>query len=103
MVLTEGHRLAHRSGDENPCARPSRLPMADPRSWCRIRILGPGGLELGTSVLEGPGDPDLAAVDRIARLALLARRDGGTLVLAEVCPELAELLELAGLGVEVER
>lgn len=77
--------------------------MPGPRPWCRMRILDPDGLEIGVRVLEGRGDPDLAAVDRIARLALLARRDGGTLVLAEVCPELAELLELAGLGVEVER
>ena len=77
--------------------------MPGPRPWCRLRILGPDGAVIGVRVLEGPGHPDLAALDRIARLALLARRDGGTLVLAEVCPELAELLELTGLGVEVER
>jgi hypothetical protein len=71
--------------------------------WCLIRILRPDDAELLRIVLDGPAAPGLAAVDRIARMALGARRDGLRLVLAEVSPELADLLELAGLGVEVQR
>jgi anti-anti-sigma regulatory factor len=40
---------------------------------------------------------DIAAVDWLARLALMARRQGGRIVLRDVPPELRELIDLAGL------
>ena len=58
--------------------------------WCRLSIVDDSGTV-----------PDMSIVDQIARLALTARRAGGQLVIESVCDELAELLELAGLGVEV--
>jgi hypothetical protein len=70
--------------------------------WCRVTILGADGAVLAACVLEGPGDPDLGAVDDVARLALQVARLGGGVALAEVSPAMRELLELAGLGVEVE-
>jgi len=53
--------------------------------------------------LTGENKPDLGAVDLIARMSLMARRAGATVRLCDACPELVELLELAGLPVEVER
>lgn len=58
--------------------------------WCRLSVVG-----------ESRTLPDMSVVDQIARLALTARRAGGQLVIESVCDELAELLDLAGLGVEV--
>jgi anti-anti-sigma regulatory factor len=40
---------------------------------------------------------DIAAVDWLARLALLTRRHDGRLVLRDVSAELRDLIELAGL------
>lgn len=57
---------------------------------------------VGGFVLEGPGDPDLAAVDDVARVALQAARLGGGITVRDVCPAMRALLELAALGVEVE-
>jgi len=70
--------------------------------WCRITIIGPDLTERAGGELEGVGAPDLRAVDDVARLALSARRLGGRVVLADVVPTLRGLLELAGLGVEME-
>lgn len=77
--------------------------MATAKPWCRVTIVGSDGAELVSFVLAGPGSPDLAAVDAVAHLALWARRPGGDIVLAEVSKAFAELLELVGLGVEVQR
>lgn len=77
--------------------------MDPTRPFCVLRIFGADGTEELSMPLWGAEAPDLATVDRIGRLALLARRDGGRLELDEVTPELAELLELAGLSVEVQR
>ena len=71
--------------------------------WCRVLILGADRTTLACHHLGGPGLPDLGAVDEIARLALLARRHGGRIVLSDVSPALRSLLELTGLRVEVER
>jgi hypothetical protein len=71
--------------------------------WCRVTVVGPDRAALASGVLEGTGIPDIGAVDDVARLALLAKRLGGALVLAEVVPGLQALLELTGLRVEVER
>jgi hypothetical protein len=43
----------------------------------------------------------MATVDVLARLQLLARRKGGTLVVEDLCGELADLLDLAGLRRQV--
>jgi hypothetical protein len=76
--------------------------MPGARLWCRMTVRRPDGSELFRGALDGWGAPDLATVDRIARLALHWRRAGSTLVLSEVSAELAELLDLAGLRVEME-
>jgi len=71
--------------------------------WCRVLILGADRTTLACHHLGGPGLPDLGAVDDLARLALLARRHGGRIVLSDVSPALRSLLELAGLaGLRVE-
>ena len=77
--------------------------MAAVQLWCRVTVVGPDGAELACCVMEGPGAPDLGAVDDVARLALIARRFGCGILLAEVSPSLRGLLELVGLRVEVER
>ena len=69
--------------------------------WGRVSVLGPDGVVLGTCVLRGRGHPDLKAVDDVAHLQLLATRLGGAIVLDAASPALRELLELAGLAVEV--
>jgi hypothetical protein len=65
-------------------------------------VVGPDGAELAHVVLEGPGAPDLAAVDDVARLTLAAGRLGGEITLLDLSPAMGALLELAGLGVEME-
>lgn len=55
------------------------------------------GAELLIIVMTGPGRPDLAAVDALARWQLAARRGGGSIELRGPCEELAGLLDLAGL------
>jgi hypothetical protein len=77
--------------------------MATVQRWCLIKVVGPDGVVLAARVLEGPGSPDLRAVDDLARLALLATRLGGGISVAEVSPAMQELIELTGLPVEVER
>jgi hypothetical protein len=77
--------------------------MATFERWCRVRLFGREGDLLGSCQLGGPSAPDLGAVDEVARLALLAARIGGRIELVDVTPALRELLELAGLGVEVGR
>jgi ABC-type transporter Mla MlaB component len=42
--------------------------------------------------------PDAGAIDGLARLQLLARRQGAEIRLCKVPPELQELLDLCGLG-----
>jgi hypothetical protein len=76
--------------------------MAERQVWCRVRLMASGGDEAGCYSLEGYGDPDLTAVDVVARLDLLAGRQDQSLVLEQVSPSMARLLELAGLGVDVQ-
>lgn len=73
------------------------------RQWCRVRVKDPDGAVVVEFVLGGCRRPDLAAVDCVGRLALAVRRRGAELVLSEVSTDLAELLWLAALPVEVER
>jgi hypothetical protein len=70
--------------------------------WCRVRVVVAGRTALFCHELAGPGQPDLGAVDEVARLALLAGRLGGRIILSDVSPAMRSLLELAGLGVEVQ-
>ena len=65
-------------------------------------MVGPGGGAVPSWVMEGRGLPDLGTVDHLARMALLAGRLGGAIVLTELSPPLRDLLDLAGLGVQVE-
>ena len=73
------------------------MAMAELRLWCRVRVVRPDATVVGGASLRGPGPPDMGAVEHVASLLLEARRLGARLVLSEVCDELADLLELAGL------
>ena len=74
--------------------------MADVAFWARVVVVGADGTHR-VLLLTGAGAPGLAAVEELARLQLQARRAGGRIRLQEVCPALAELLDLAGLGREL--
>lgn len=69
--------------------------------WCRAVLHRADGSPLATVSIDGPGPPDLAALDLVAGLAQLARRAGGVLVVGEVSVGLVELFELAGLRRQV--
>jgi hypothetical protein len=75
--------------------------VVEPDVWCRITVIGPDGEELEEWTLSGPGRPDLAVVDLLARVRLLCGRDGRAVVVGELSAALVELLELAGLRGEV--
>jgi hypothetical protein len=80
--------------------RPPLMPAR--RTWCHLRVRDAAGKEVTRLVLEGQGSPHLGTIDELARLALLAQRLGGSVALTDVAPELAELLELTGLCLEVQ-
>jgi hypothetical protein len=63
-----------------------------------LTVLRPDGSACGHWTLRGAGAPDLAAVDWLARVRLAAARAGGSAIVDEVTPALADLLALAGLG-----
>jgi hypothetical protein len=75
--------------------------MAGVELWCRVAVVDAHGTVLVGCAYEGVGTPSLQAVDGVARLALLAKRLGGGLVVSEASPAMCELLDLAGLPVEV--
>jgi hypothetical protein len=75
---------------------------APPRLWCLAVLVRADGSVAARVPISGPGDPDMSAVDRIARLSLLATRWQVRLVLCDVAERLGELLSLAGLPLEVE-
>jgi hypothetical protein len=75
--------------------------MVASRWRCLIDFVGRDDTVWATRVFTGHGDPDLADVEEIAKLQLSATRLGGHIVLDAVCPLLLELVELAGLPVEV--
>jgi hypothetical protein len=54
---------------------------------------------LAADDLVGLGLPGLAAVERVARLALMARRRRARIVISDLSPQMRELLDLAGLDV----
>ena len=76
--------------------------MVRRQCWCHVTVRGAGGVVIGRFALDGDGDPDLVAVDDVARFALQAARLGGGITLRDVCPAMGALLELAALGIEVE-
>ena len=69
--------------------------------WCRVTLLGPDGDRLASWDMGGARPADLSTVDEVARIALLAGRLGGRVVLTEVSDRMRELLGLAGLPIEV--
>jgi hypothetical protein len=75
--------------------------MAD-HPWCRLCVVTPDGTIARIWILDGPGRPDVAVVDDVARLALGALRRSERLVLRDVAPLAAELFRLAALPVETD-
>ncbi len=75
--------------------------MAGISAWGRVVLLGPSGVEAAVWVVVGAGRPDLSAVDALAAWQLCARRLGGSIRVHDVSEDLAELLDLVGLGREV--
>ena len=70
------------------------------RLWFRVTVTDPEGAEVGWDV-GGEHRPDLRTLESMARLALLLRRDGASLRLSEVSPDMHDLLDLAGLTAEL--
>ena len=70
--------------------------------WCELTLTRDGGV-LARVVLQGPGTPDLGAVDEVARWLLRAARVGAAIRVDDCSPEMGDLLELAGLAVEMRR
>jgi hypothetical protein len=68
--------------------------------WARVVVTWPDGGRL-EAIVTGDGAPGLAAVDRLGHLVVMVRRTGGTIRLEEASGRLSDLLELAGLRVEV--
>lgn len=66
-------------------------------AWGRLVFIGSNGTPLASWVVQGARQPDLGAVDALARAQLAARRAGGVLRLVDASDQLAELLELVGL------
>lgn len=62
-----------------------------------IVVVLDGGAEVVVGELTGRG-PDLAVVDVLARLQLVARRMGCSVRLRDPSPELCDLLRLVGLA-----
>ncbi len=60
-------------------------------------VLLRGDEEIASWALVCAGRPDVGLVDEVARLQLAARRVGCSIWLRQACPELLQLLELAGL------
>ena len=69
--------------------------------WCRITMVGPGGSAWGTWELRARGVSGLEIIDHLGRLRLAATRSGGAMVVHDLRPSLAELIDLVGLGVEM--
>jgi hypothetical protein len=75
--------------------------MKTDHPWCRITTVASDGTVTGTWVLDGVDRPDLAAIDSIARYALVASRRDERMLLHDVCSELTDLLRLVGLPVQL--
>src|SRR5436190_24331015 len=77
--------------------------MTGSEMWCRVTVVGGNGVPVWSWPLIGVGRPDIATVDRLARLQLSVVRRGGVLTLSEVTDDLDVLLDLAGLGRQLGR
>ena len=76
-----------------------RRPMGVGRSGRDATVvLTVGGAEVGRFPLTGSARPDLAVIDRLARLALGARHLGGGIALRDAGAELLALIDFVGLG-----
>jgi hypothetical protein len=60
-------------------------------------VLAIGGTEMASWPLAGSARPDLDVIDNLARLALAARRLGGTIGVRGAGPELLALIRFVGL------
>ena len=76
--------------------------MTEGAPWARVVLCWGDDCRIDL-VLGGAEAPDLAVVEGLARLELLARRSGGAMLLHDVTPVLDELLDLVGLGGEMGR
>ena len=70
--------------------------------WGVLEIVGQDGRVLASSSIDGRGEPDLGAVDAVARAMLTAKHLGARAVLTTPSTFLLQLLELSGLRVEVK-
>jgi anti-anti-sigma regulatory factor len=68
------------------------------REAAAIVVIARGGRVVATLRLPATDGIDLATVDHVARLCLLARRHGCSIRLRAADPDLRSLLGLAGLG-----
>jgi len=78
-----------------------QLAVGFPGHWCSATVTGHDGATVARYVFEGPGLPDLAALDQVARVFLFSARLGGTVALVDVSPAMEDLLALVGLSVEM--
>ncbi|MBA2949005.1 STAS domain-containing protein [Streptomyces himalayensis] len=88
-----------------PLVLPGTVCRAETDRLCadvRAQLLATGAdvVVCDAAALATPG---LAAVDLLARLELAARRAGGRIRIRNPTPRLRELLQLAGLRLEMER
>lgn len=67
-----------------------------------MTVVDSSGAVLARWALAGESKPNLEAVNLIARWAVIAGRAGAAVRIVDSCPEMRELLELAGLPVEVD-
>jgi hypothetical protein len=62
-----------------------------------IVVLAVGGTEVASWPLPGSAHPDLGVIDRLARSALTARRQGGAITVRGAGPQLLRLIHFVGL------
>jgi len=78
---------------------PARVEPEDIERLCeRVRAACHGRTRPVLCDLGLVAVPDLMVIDALARMRLVARRAGGSLVVVRLRPDLAELVALAGLG-----
>ncbi len=68
--------------------------------WCRLSILLADGTVVRTWVLDGPGPPEIGAIDDVAHLALAAARRRERAIVRDLAPGMGELLRLAALPID---
>jgi hypothetical protein len=74
------------------------MPIPKTR-WALIVVSGQQG-DVCRIWVEGEGTPDMGTIDEMARLMHRAKLSGRQVQVEQVVPELAELIELSGLGGE---